>query len=119
MARNSSGNRGDVRQSALWGSGNRGGELRSNALWGKGGRGVVVLMLLALAMPLAAAAGDNSGKGSANSGSGSVTEPVKGTHIAPGLLKKSKDNPDEKIRVIIQSDNGLDGADRAGGGSAS
>ena len=116
MARNSSGNRGDVRQSALWGSGNRGGELRSNALWGKGGRGVVVLMLLALAMPLAAAAGDNSGKGSANSGSGSVTEPVKGTHIAPGLLKKSKDNPDEKIRVIIQSDNGLDGADRAGRG---
>jgi serine protease AprX len=138
MARNSSGNRGDVRQSALWGSGNRGGELRSNALWGNknGGRGVVVLMLVALSMPLAAAGGDNSGKGksvdrqelitlgplsvstggSANSGSGSMAEPVKGTHIAPGLLKKAKDSPDEKIRVIIQSKSGVDGAEKAGRG---
>jgi hypothetical protein len=37
MARKTGGTRGDVRQSALWGSGNRGGEFRSNALWGKGG----------------------------------------------------------------------------------
>ena len=142
MARNSSGNRGDVRGSALWGSGNRGGELRSNALWGNknGGRGIVVLMLIALSMPLAAAGGNNSGKGdnrdrqelltlsglvslstgsgkgSAGSGSGSSAEPVKGTHIAPGLLKKAKDSPDEKIRVIIQSQDGLAGADKAGRG---
>ena len=58
MARNTSGTRGDVRQSALWGSGNRGGEFRSNALWGKGGRGLVTsVVALALAMPLAATAG--------------------------------------------------------------
>jgi len=34
MVGKTGGTRGDVRKSALWGSGNRGGELRSNALWG-------------------------------------------------------------------------------------
>lgn len=57
MRGNSSGKRGDVRQSALWGSGNRGGELRSNALWGKGGRGAAMAcMLLAVVVPAGAVA---------------------------------------------------------------
>ena len=51
MARNSSGTRGDVRKSALWGSGNRGGEFRTNALWGKGGKGTIVLLVM-LVLPL-------------------------------------------------------------------
>ena len=137
MARNSSGNRGDVRQSALWGSGNRGGELRSSALWGKGGRGLVVLMLLALAMPLAATAGDGkssryspdrrvdrldfnmyfqaaAGKGKQSGNSGSAITPVAGTHIASALLEKAQDAPNEKVRVIIQADAGLASADKAG-----
>ena len=53
MGRNTGGNPGDVRKSALWGSGNRGGEHRSNALWGKGGRGfVTTVLVVALAVPL-------------------------------------------------------------------
>ena len=118
MARNSSGNRGDVRQSALWGSGNRGGELRSSALWGKGGRGLVALMLIALAMPLAASAGNgkaNEGPGGVLSG---VTSVVTGqpAHVQQKLLEKAKTNPNELIRVIIQSDAGLDAAEDAGKG---
>ena len=61
MGRNTGGNPGDVRKSALWGSGNRGGEYRSNALWGKGGRGFVTTVVVrALAVPLAAGAGSGS-----------------------------------------------------------
>ena len=57
MGSNTGGNTGDVRKSALWGSGNRGGEHRSNALWGKGGRGfVTTVLVVALALPLAAGA---------------------------------------------------------------
>ena len=63
MGRNTGGNPGDVRKSALWGSGNRGGEHRSNALWGKGGRGfVTTVLVVALAVPLAAGAGSGPGK---------------------------------------------------------
>ena len=63
MGRNTGGNPGDVRKSALWGSGNRGGEHRSNALWGKGGRGfVMTVLVVALAVPLAAGAGSGPGK---------------------------------------------------------
>jgi serine protease AprX len=118
MARNSGGNRGDVRQSALWGSGNRGGELRSNALWGKGGRGIVVLMLVALAMPLAASAGDGTGNGGLQGAVGSVTSVVTGkpTHVQEKLLEKAKTHPNEMIRVIVQSDAGVSGAENAGQG---
>ena len=56
MARNSSGTRGDVRKSALWGSGNRGGEFRTNALWGKGGKGTIVLLVM-LVLPLLSVGG--------------------------------------------------------------
>ena len=69
MARNTGGKRGDVRQSALWGSGNRGGEFRSNALWGKGGRGLVTTVVaIALAMPLAASGGVSGSNGGPSSG---------------------------------------------------
>ena len=61
MARNSSGTRGDVRKSALWGSGNRGGEFRSNALWGKGGRGTIVLLVMLVLPLLSVAASAKSG----------------------------------------------------------
>jgi serine protease AprX len=128
MARNSGGNRGDVRQSALWGSGNRGGELRSNALWGKGGRGVVVLMLLALSMPLAASAGngkgDENGKaanavksnGVGNNGIKLGIVPVAGTHVDEKVLKRAANTPDKLIRVIVQARQGYETLKSAAGG---
>jgi serine protease AprX len=101
--------RSDSRASALWGTGNRGGEHRSSALWGSGGRGgerrvaVTLFAVFALAIPTAAAAG------SASKGSGSGKE--KKSYIDGGLLKKAKENPNEKVRVIVQS---VAGADEAG-----
>ena len=120
MAKNSSGIRGDVRQSALWGSGNRGGELRSNALWGKGGRGIAVMVLLALSMPLAASAGNDSGSGKGKLGSvvSTVTAPPapatpgKGTQVESELLKKAKEKPNELVHVIVQADGGVERAER-------
>ena len=106
MARNTGGNRGDVRQSALWGSGNRGGEFRSNALWGKGGRGLVTTVVaFALAVPLAAGASGGSGKNPVASGGGS--------HVSQQLKDKAKQNPNELVSVIITSDAGSAGAQRA------
>jgi len=106
MARNTGGNRGDVRQSALWGSGNRGGEFRSNALWGKGGRGLVTTVVaFALAVPLAATAGGGSDKRPVVSGGNS--------YVSDQLKEKAKQAPNELVSVIIQSDAGAEGAARA------
>ena len=97
MGRNAGGNRGDVRKSALWGSGNRGGEHRSNALWGKGGRGfVTTVLLVALAVPLAAGAGNGSGKND-------PTAPGT-TFVSAELKLKQKQSPDELVGVIVQLD---------------
>ena len=95
----------DVRQSALWGSGNRGGEFRSNALWGKGGRGLglTAVAVLALAVPFA--------------GAGSKPKPGTGTgtpaYVAPSLLAKAKQHPGQKISVIVQSTGGTAAAEKA------
>jgi serine protease AprX len=105
MGRKSSGTRGDVRQSALWGSGNRGGEHRSSALWGKGGRGIATTVLaFALALPLAATA--ESGKGSMGSSRGA-------SYVSDGLKNKAKNNPNELISVIVTSDSGSADAEKA------
>jgi subtilisin family serine protease len=97
MSRNTGGKRGDVRQSALWGSGNRGGEFRSNALWGKGGRGLVTsVVAIALAMPLAATAGGGSGS---NSGPGSGNG---GGYVSPQLKQQAKSHPNDLVSVIVQ-----------------
>ena len=99
MARNTGGKRGDVRQSALWGSGNRGGEFRSNALWGKGGRGLVTTVVaIALAMPLAASAGSGSGS---NSGPGSGNG---GGYVSHQLKQQGKTHPNDLVSVIVQMD---------------
>ena len=96
MARNTGGNRGDVRQSALWGSGNRGGEFRSNALWGKGGRGLVTTVVaFALAVPLAAGASSGSGKSPAASDGGYVSHQLK---------QQAKAHPNALVSVIVQLD---------------
>ena len=98
MGRNTGGNPGDVRKSALWGSGNRGGEHRSNALWGKGGRGfVTTVLVVALAVPLAAGAGSGSGK---NEG---VVLPG-ATYVSAELKQKQKNAPNEMVDVIVQMD---------------
>jgi serine protease AprX len=105
MGRKSSGNCGDVRQSALWGSGNRGGEHRSSALWGKGGRGIATTVLaLALALPLAAVAA--SGQGNSGSSNGA-------SYVSSGLKNKAKTHPNELISVIVMSDSGADEAEKA------
>ena len=98
----------DVRQSALWGSGNRGGELRSNALWGKGGRGLglTAVAMLALAVPFAGA------QSTPKPGSGTGTP----AYVAPALLKKAQQNPGQKISVIVQSTAGAGAAEKASHG---
>src|SRR5688572_13846401 len=102
MARNTGGNRGDVRQSALWGSGNRGGEFRSNALWGKGGRGLVTTVVaIALAMPLAASGGV----------SGSNGEPVSGGYVSSQLKQLGKTHPNDLVSVIVQVKAGVSAED--------
>ncbi|HJV29828.1 MAG TPA: S8 family serine peptidase, partial [Gaiellaceae bacterium] len=103
MGTHSGGNPGDVRKSALWGSGNRGGEHRSNALWGKGGRGfVTTALVVALAVPLAAGAGGGS------------RAPVSaGGYVSEQLKDKAKQHPNELVSVIIQADAGIDAASKA------
>ncbi|MDX6438808.1 MAG: serine protease AprX [Gaiellaceae bacterium] len=97
MARKTGGNCGDVRQSALWGSGNRGGEFRSNALWGKGGRGGVVTLVGVLVLSLAAGAA--SARGTAPQAARSVNATV----VEQGLLERAQANPKQMFRVIVQS----------------
>ena len=110
MGRNTGGNPGDVRKSALWGSGNRGGEHRSNALWGKGGRGfVTTVLVIALAVPLMAGADSGPGK---NYAAGK-------THVSDALKQKAKTHPDELVGVIVQLDeSGHRGRTRAASGRA-
>ena len=91
MARKTGGNCGDVRQSALWGSGNRGGEFRSNALWGKGGRGGIATLVGVLVLSLAAGAA--SAKSTAPQPAPSVTATV----VEPGLLERAKANPNAEV----------------------
>jgi serine protease AprX len=106
MSRDTGGTHGDVRKSALWGSGNRGGEHRSSALWGKGGRGVVTsLVILALAVPLAASAG-----GGTDSNSGPGNGAAVG-YVSQQLKEKAKNHPDELVPVIVQMDPTVTGKD--------
>jgi serine protease AprX len=99
MARNTGGTRGDVRQSALWGSGNRGGEFRTNALWGKGGKGTIVLLVM-LVLPLFSVAA-----------SATSNDPGLGpTYVEPGLLERAQASPNEMFRVIVQSTQSADSA---------
>jgi serine protease AprX len=104
MGRNTGGNPGDVRNSALWGSGNRGGEHRSNALWGKGGRGFVTTVLaLALAVPLTATAGGGSNSGPGNG--------LAAGHVSQQLKETAKSHPNELVPVIVQMDATVSGDD--------
>ena len=97
MGQETGGNSGDVRKSALWGSGNRGGEHRSNALWGKGGRGFVTTgLVVALAVPLAAGAGSGPGK------KGGHTPGA--TFISAELQDMQRTHPNEMVNVIVQAD---------------
>src|SRR3954471_13020645 len=86
------GTRGEIRSSALWGTGSRGGESRSNALWGRGGRGLVltVAAVFLLGIPLVATA--------SNGGSSKKTH---ATYIAAGLLRMANAHPNTKIPVIV------------------
>jgi serine protease AprX len=98
------GTRGEVRTSALWGTGSRGGESRSSALWGKGGRGFVTLFaaIFLLGVPLVAGADNGSKKASAG-----------GAYVSPRLLKLAAAHPGSKLDVIVSSDNGVSGAEGA------
>ena len=107
MARKTGGNCGDVRQSALWGSGNRGGEFRSNALWGKGGRGGIATLVGVLVLSLAAGAA--SAKSTAPQPAPSVTATV----VEPGLLERAQANPKQRFLVIVQSAAGAKAAETA------
>jgi serine protease AprX len=95
MSRDNGGTQGQVRSSALWGTGNRGGDSRANALWGKGGRGLpLFLIVLALmAVPLA-------GAGKRHKAS---LPPPPPTYIDPYLLAKAAAQPTARVPIIIQS----------------
>jgi serine protease AprX len=96
------GTQGQVRSSALWGTGNRGGDSRANALWGKGGRGFIacLLVLFATAIPLA--------------GAGKINAEEQGeTYVDPYLLAKAEMQPNALVKVIIQSNGGVNRASRA------
>jgi serine protease AprX len=96
MVGNTGGKPGDVRKSALWGSGNRGGEHRSSALWGKGGRGAVVTLVTGLVLSVAAGAASVQG-----AAAGASTIPA--TYVEPGLLERAQQNPEQMFRLIVQS----------------
>jgi serine protease AprX len=104
MSRDNSGTHGQVRSSALWGTGNRGGDSRANALWGKGGRGFIAILtlLFVTAIPLA------GGAGKTNAGGLSPD-----TYVDPYLLAKAEMRPNSLVKVIIQSDDGLNAARKA------
>jgi serine protease AprX len=108
--RGSTGWKRGVRSNALWGSGSR-GESRKNALWGSGGRdgrrlAVAALAALTLVVPLSAGADNGGGNGKGNgNGNGS------GTYVTPGLLENADKKPNQKIHVIIQSADGVSGAE--------
>ncbi|MGB2954071.1 MAG: S8 family serine peptidase [Gaiellaceae bacterium] len=108
MSRHKGGTRGEIRTSALWGTGSRGGESRSSALWGKGGRGLVTSLaaVFLLGVPLVASADNGS-----SSGVGADT------YVTPGLLSLADKHPGTKIPVIIQSTAGVSGAEKAGKGA--
>jgi len=98
MTRKTGGTRGDVRQSALWGSGNRGGEFRTTALWGKGGRKLATFIgVLAFAVPLAATAAAGSGAPGAPAASDV-------SYVSQQLKDKAKASPDALVQVIVQVD---------------
>jgi serine protease AprX len=107
VIRNERGGHGE-RNSALWGTGNRGGESRSNALWGKSGRSALlsVVAALALVVPLAASAGKTDGNPKNKPGTDT-------TYIAPAVTEYAKKHSDGDVSVIIQSTGGLSGAKNA------
>ena len=104
MLKHTGGTRGETRSSALWGTGSRGGESRSNALWGRGGRGFVLTLTAAflLAVPLLATASNVTG-----------TSASSATYIDANLLKLANAHPGTKVKVIIQSTDGVSGAEAA------
>jgi serine protease AprX len=105
MSRDTGGTHGDVRKSALWGSGNRGGEHRSSALWGKGGRGAVVTLVLGLMLSVVAGAASVQG-----AAAGPAAAP---TYVEPGLLERAQQNPHQIFNVIVQSNASSDAAEDA------
>jgi serine protease AprX len=103
MSGDKNGTRGQVRSSALWGTGNRGGDSRANALWGKGGRGFIacLLVLFATAIPLAGA------------GKVKSSGPSNATSVDPYLLAKAEMEPNSLVKVIIASNEGVNEAQKA------
>jgi serine protease AprX len=86
------------RQNALWG---RRSESRSNALWGRAGKRYALLLSAAALLVVPLGANADGGQGSSKS------------FISADVLKKVKADPSAKIRVIIQSTDGVSGAANA------
>jgi serine protease AprX len=106
MSRDTGGTHGDVRKSALWGSGNRGGEHRSSALWGKGGRGAVVTLVLGLMLPVVAGAASVQG-------AAARTTSLAPTYVEAGLLERARQNPHQMFNLIVQSNVSSSAAENA------
>lgn len=100
MSRDNGGTHGQVRSSALWGTGNRGGDSRANALWGKGGRGFAafMLVLVATAVPLAGA------------GKGRQQPNLPPSYVDAYLQGMAEQKPNALVKAIIQSQDGVNAA---------
>jgi serine protease AprX len=112
MLRKNGGTRGEIRSSALWGTGSRGGESRSNALWGKGGRRVSLIgaAVFVLGVPLMASASNGKLERAAH---GQGHHRLAQTYVSPGLLRTAHRAPSRLVRVIIQSNDGSRAAQAA------
>ena len=102
----------DERNSALWGTGNRGGDSRGSALWGKGGRRAGLTLISALVavmlVPWSAATASSSTKSSVNP---SVNP--SGAFIPDTLLSQAQSGQDQTFRVIVQGDGSASADDLA------
>jgi serine protease AprX len=110
MVRRSGSTRGDVRSSALWGTGGRGSDTGSNAPRGSRARGIAVAMSLVMAFVIPA---------SSMAGNKAVLDKGKGRDVVavPGsLLAQAQANPDATFKVIVQGKESTDkAADRVKG----
>ncbi len=89
MLGNSGGRREKVRESALWGSGNRGGELRARAA-------VACMLMLAVVVPAGAVAKDKNEKAST---AGSA-------YVPQGLREAAAADPQKLFDVIVEARSG-------------
>jgi serine protease AprX len=108
MARRSGSTRGDVRSSALWGTGGREGRSGLSAVVGKRSRASVAVLALVLTFALPASGMAGSSASNAYSSKGRDK-----TAVPNSLLAQAAANPDATFKVIVQAERGRSSDDAA------